>query len=244
MKRVLIAAVATGAIALSGCSTKKSVRAELTPTVNKVNELDELTAKNTNAIKDVDTRTQQGISGVNERTTAADQKAQAAGQTASQAQTLASQAAGRVDALANQVVNLDNYRPVTEADVHFAFDSAELSRKAKAALDELAAEVPNTKGYIISLTGATDSVGDKAYNYELSERRASAVTQYLASKHNIPAHKVYVIGLGEDKSVASNTNAKGRAENRRVEVRLMTNVTGDNNQVSMNGRQPQSQQPQ
>jgi OmpA-OmpF porin, OOP family len=209
----------------SGCATKKYVRQQTQPIIDKSNELDELTAKNTNAIKDVDARAQQGIQGVNEKASAADQKATDARSRADQAQTLASQASTRADALANQVANLDNYRPVVETSVHFGFDKADLTKKAKAALDQLIAEVPNTKGYIVVVEGGTDSVGNANYNYNLSERRADAVVQYL-SENNVPAHKIFIIGLGKDKTVASNSTSSGRAKNRRVDVRLMTNVQG------------------
>jgi OmpA-OmpF porin, OOP family len=232
MNKFAVTLIAGSVLALSsGCATKNYVRKEMGPTVNKVNELDELTAKNTNAIREVDARAQQGIAGVNAKAQEVDQKAQVAGQKANDAQTLASTAATRADQLGNVVANLDNYRPVAEASVHFGFDKADLTKKAKEALDQLAAEIPNTKGYLVELVGGTDSVGDKGYNYELSKRRAAAVTQYLASQHNIPAHKIYVVGLGEDKAAAENTSAQGRRENRRVDVRLMTNT----------GEQPQQQ---
>jgi outer membrane protein OmpA-like peptidoglycan-associated protein len=208
----------------SGCATKNYVRKEMSPSVNKINELDEMTAKTTNDIRDVDARAQKGIASVNDKAAAVDQKAQAAGQRATEAQTLANNAANRADVISNTVANLDNYRPVVEASVHFAFDSDVLTKKAKEALDQLAAQIPNTKGYIVELLGGTDSVGDPQYNYQLSQRRAAAVTQYLASQFQVPAHKVYVIGLGEDKTAAPNSNAAGRAKNRRVDVRLMTNV--------------------
>jgi len=61
----------------------------------------------------------------------------------------------------------------------------------------------------------------------LSHRRASSVTQYLAHKYNVPPRKIYVIGLGKDRPEAKNTTAQGRAENRRVDVRLMSNVVGE-----------------
>jgi outer membrane protein OmpA-like peptidoglycan-associated protein len=77
------------------------------------------------------------------------------------------------------------------------------------------------------LEGGTDSTGPADYNYGLSERRADAVIQYLAAQHNIPAHKIYLIGLGKDKPVESNQTRAGRAKNRRVDVRLMTNTTGE-----------------
>ena len=225
----------------SGCATKNYVRKQSEPIIDKSNELDALTAKNTNAIRDVDSRAQSGIQGVNQKTLAADQKATDARNIADQAQIVATQASTRVDALTNQVANLDNYRPVVETSVHFGFDKADLTSKAKAALDQLLADVPNTKGYIVVVEGDTDSVGNATYNYGLSERRASAVVQYLSEK-NIPPHKIYVIGLGKDKSVESNRTATGRAKNRRVDVRLMTNVAGQENPSSAQNAAPNSSQ--
>jgi OmpA-OmpF porin, OOP family len=219
---VVLAAGATLVLATAGCTTKNYVRKQTEPIIDKTNSLDELTAKNSNAIKDVDARAQQGIQGVNDKAAAADQKATDARGRADQAQTLASQTGTRVDALANQVANLDNYHPVVETSVHFAFNKANLTPKAKEALNQLLTEVPNTKGYLVVVEGDTDSVGSAAYNYKLSERRANAVVQYLAS-NNVPAHKIYVVGLGKDKSAAPNSTSEGRAQNRRVDVRLMTN---------------------
>ena len=69
-------------------------------------------------------------------------------------------------------------------------------------------------------------MGDANYNYDLSQRRANSVIQYLASKYNVPAHKIYVIGLGKDRPVETNKTSSGRADNRRVDVRLMTNTVG------------------
>ncbi len=221
----------------AGCSTKTYVRQQTQPIIDKTNTLDELTAKNTRDIKDVDTRAQQGITNVNAKVSEADEKAVAAGTRADQAQTAATQASSRVDALSTQVANLDNYRPVVETTVHFAFDKANLTPKAKEALDQLLAEIPNTKGYLVVVEGDTDSVGTARYNYKLSERRAEAVVQYLSEK-NVPAHKIYVIGLGKDKTAAANATAEGRAKNRRVDVRLMTNTTANPGQTSAQSTAP------
>jgi len=210
-----------------GCASKNYVRQQTTPIINKTNELDDMTAKNNKDIKDVDARAQAGIQAVNAKTAEVEQKAQAAGQQADQAQTLADNAAHRVDSLSSAVANLDNYHVVTETAVHFAFNKDNLTKKAKDALDQLATDVPNTKGYIIAVEGGADSVGSSDYNYGLSQRRADSVIQYLASKYQIPAYKIYVIGLGKDKPVESNKTAAGRAANRRVDVRLMTNTTGE-----------------
>jgi OOP family OmpA-OmpF porin len=208
-----------------GCASKNYVRQETTPLINKTNELDDLTAKNSRDIKDVDARAQAGIQQVQAKAADVDQKAQAAGQQADQAQTLATNAVRRVDTLQGTVANLDNYRVVNETSVHFGFNKDNLTQEAKTTLDQIATNVPNTKGYILTVEGATDSVGDSEYNYGLSQRRADAVIQYLASQHSIPPHKIYLIGLGKDKPVESNKTREGRAKNRRVDVRLMTNTT-------------------
>jgi outer membrane protein OmpA-like peptidoglycan-associated protein len=207
-----------------GCSTKNYVREQTTPLINKTNELDDLTAKNSRDIKDVDQRAQAGIQAVQAQAAAVDQKALAAGSEADKAQLSANSASQRVDILTNTVINLDNYRPVVETAVHFGFDKDNLTKEAREAIDQLAASVATTKGYIITVEGATDSVGSSEYNYDLSQRRANAVIQYLAAEKNVPGYKIYLIGLGKDKPVESNKTRDGRAKNRRVDIRLMTNT--------------------
>jgi outer membrane protein OmpA-like peptidoglycan-associated protein len=146
-----------------------------------------------------------------------------------------------VNTLTQQVINLDNYHPVVETSVHFGFDKSDLTSKAKKALDQLGAEIGSTKSYIVVIDGNTDSVGAADYNYLLSQRRADSVVQYLASKYDVPAHKIYVIGLGKDKPVEKNSSAAGRAKNRRVDVRLMTNNTATGDQAAQ-AQQPTPQQ--
>ena len=220
----LVIALAASIAATVGCASKNYVKQQTTPLINKTNELDDMTAQNTKAIKDVDARAQAGIQQVNQAAAAADQKAQAAGQAASQAQQSADNAVHRVDTLSSAVANLDNYKVVSESSVHFGFDKDFLTKQAKEDLDKLGATVPNTKGYIITVEGGTDSVGPADYNYSLSERRANSVIQYLSEKYNVPPHKIYVIGLGKDKPVQDNKTRDGRAANRRVDIRLMSNT--------------------
>jgi outer membrane protein OmpA-like peptidoglycan-associated protein len=218
---LMLAAVMAASL---GCSTKNYVREQTTPLINKTNELDDLTAKNSRDIKDVDQRAQAGIQAVQAQAAAVDQKALAAGSEADKAQLSANSASQRVDILTNTVINLDNYRPVVETAVHFGFDKDNLTNQAKEAIDQLAASVATTKGYIITVEGATDSVGSSEYNYDLSQRRANAVIQYLAAEKNVPGYKIYLIGLGKDKPVETNKTRDGRAKNRRVDIRLMTNT--------------------
>jgi OOP family OmpA-OmpF porin len=222
--------LAASMVATVGCSSKNYVKQQTTPLINKTNELDDLTAKNSKDIKDVDARAQAGIQAVNAKTAEVEQKTQTASQNAAQAQQVADAANTRVGVLTNTVANLDNYHAVAETSVKFGFNRDSLSSKAQEALDQLAASIATTKGYIIALEGGTDSVGPADYNYDLSQRRANSVIQYLASKYNVPAHKIYVIGLGKDKPVETNKTSAGRADNRRVDVRLMTNTVGGDNQ--------------
>jgi OOP family OmpA-OmpF porin len=224
----LVICLAASMVATVGCSSKNYVKSQTTPLINKTNELDDLTAKNTRDIKDVDARAQAGIAAVNAKTAEVEQKTEVASTNAQQAQQMADAANGRVGVLTNTVANLDNYHAIAETSVKFAFNRDILTSKAKEALDQLAGSIASTKGYIIALEGGCDSAGSADYNYDLSQRRANSVIQYLATKYNVPAHKIYVIGLGKDKPVESNKTSAGRADNRRVDVRLMTNTVGGN----------------
>jgi outer membrane protein OmpA-like peptidoglycan-associated protein len=219
-----------------GCASKNYVKQQTTPLINKTNELDDLTAKNTKDIKDVDARAQAGIQAVQAKAADVDQKAQAAGQTANSAQQSADAANTRVGVLTNTVVNLDNYHSVSDTSVKFGFDKDALTPQAKEALDQLAASIASTKGYLITVEGATDSTGPADYNYNLSQRRANSVIQYLASKYSVPAHKIYIIGLGKDKPAESNKTAEGRRENRRVDVHLMSNTQSGDHAAPASGQ--------
>src|SRR5258707_3637793 len=106
--------LAASMMATVGCASKNYVKQQTTPLINKTNELDDMTAKNTKDIKDVDARAQAGIQTFQAKAADVDQKAQAAGQTAASAHTMANPATKREALLPNTVVNLDDYRPVAE----------------------------------------------------------------------------------------------------------------------------------
>lgn len=224
-------AVATGAAALllvltTGCTTKNYVRSQTTPVIQGTNELDQATAKTQGDIRDTDARAQQGIQQAQNSANQAEQSAQNAQQAANGAQQSSQDAVNRADSLEGVIANLDNYRQVADVSVQFGFNKSVLTRADKQDLDQFGSQLSNAKGFILEVTGGTDSVGSKQYNYELSDRRAMAVVQYLASKYNVPAHKFYLVGLGKDEEVASNSTAAGRAKNRRVEVQLLSNTEG------------------
>lgn len=210
----------------TGCTTKNYVRSQTAPIIEHTNELDDATAKNNRDIKDVDQRAQSGIQQAQTSADRASQQANTAQQSAGQAQQAAQEAVNRADSLASVVSNLDSYKQVADTDVHFGFDKATLTRKDMAKLDDFAQQITGAKGYIVEVTGGTDSTGPAQYNYDLSQRRAESVVQYLASKYNIPPHKFYLIGIGKDQAVAPNSTRAGRAQNRRVKIQLLSNTTG------------------
>ena len=237
MSRITLVAVLAAVSLLStiGCATKKYVRNQITPINNKIGELDEITAKNTKDIKDVDGRAQQGIQDASQ----ADQKAVAAGQSADQANQKAAHVATGLNGLQGTVENLDNFKPVTSTSVQFRTSSSTLTKDDQQMLDEFAQKITMEKHYIVQVEGHTDDTGPALYNAELSRRRADAVILYLASKHNIPTFRIYTIGLGEHKPVAENNSSAGRAKNRRVDVQLLTNSLESTSAQNNSPQQPQ-----
>jgi OOP family OmpA-OmpF porin len=218
-----VSVLAIALAGLSGCATKNYVRNQTAPLIDQTNQLNDKTAANNRAIKDTDERAQSGITKAQGAADSATQNAQSAQTAAGSAETAANDAVHRADSLASVVAGLDNYQAIGNASVNFGFDKAVLTKDDKDQLDTFAATLTNAKSYIIEVTGGTDSTGNADYNYALSNRRADAVVQYLASKYSIPAHRFYLIGIGKDKEVADNATREGRAKNRRVDIRLLSN---------------------
>lgn len=233
-----VAALALAGV--TGCSTKNYVRNQTTPLVDRTNSLDEKTAENNRNIKDVDQRAQSGIQNAQNSANTAQQSAQTAQKAAGDAETSANNVVHRADSLDQVVKGLDNYRSIADVSVTFGFDKANLTKDDQQQLDQFANQLGSAKSYILEVTGGTDSTGSAEYNYTLSNRRADSVVQYLASKYNVPAHRFYLIGIGKDKEVAPNDTKEGRQKNRRVEIRLLTNMAGDSGtQAQTNAPSPQ-----
>jgi OmpA-OmpF porin, OOP family len=231
-----VAALALAGV--TGCATKNYVRNQTAPLVDHTNSLDDKAAENNRNIKDVDQRAQAGIQQAQTSADTAQQSAQNAQKQAGDAETAANDVVHRADSLDQVVKGLDNYRPLADVSVTFGFDKATLTTDDKGQLDQFASQFSSAKSYILEVTGGTDSTGSAEYNYALSNRRADTVVQYLASKYGVPAHRFYLIGTGKDKEVAPNNTAEGRKKNRRVEIRLLSNMGGGNN-----GTQAQSAPP-
>jgi outer membrane protein OmpA-like peptidoglycan-associated protein len=227
MNRVGAVAIAAGlAMAgVTGCATKNYVRTQTAPLVDHTDQLEAKTSANSQQIRDVDSRAQAGIGQAQSAANTATQNAQSATRSAGDAEMAANDAVHRADSLDSVVKGLDSYKQTADVSVTFGFDKAVLTKEDRDQLDTFAAQLTQASGYILEVTGGTDSTGPAQYNYELSQRRADAVVQYLASKYGIAPHRFYLIGIGKDKEVAPNTTAEGRKQNRRVEVQLLTNST-------------------
>lgn len=140
------------------------------------------------------------------------------------AQETADAAVSGVNLTNERISALDDYEPQTVAAVNFKTGSAVLSPESKTKLDEVATKALNAKGYVIEVSGFTDSTGSINRNRLLSQRRADNVIRYFVENHKIPLRRIITpYGYGETNAVAENTSREGRAQNRRVEVKLLVN---------------------
>jgi len=140
------------------------------------------------------------------------------------AQQTADQAVAGVNATNERISALDDYVPQETAAVNFRIGSAVLNGDAKTKLDELATKALNSKAYVLEVTGHADSTGGTERNRVLSQRRADAVIRYLVEQHKIPLRRIITpYGFGELEPIADNKTREGRAQNRRVEVKILVN---------------------
>jgi len=209
----------------TGCATKNYVKKQIDPVSGRVDELAEVNKRNEAAIKDIDARAQAGIQGMQSKASETDAKAMAADQKALEAQQMARSAETKISAAESgvnqRISNIDSYKPVENASINFKSNHAEVGDEAKATLDQLAAKVKGSKGYVLEIQGFTDSVGSDDYNLALSQRRSENVVRYLVQQHGIPLFRMFILGLGEAKQVEDNKTKEGRAANRRVEITLL-----------------------
>jgi len=201
---------------------KKYVQRQTQPIRDRINELDELTASNTKAIKDTDARAQQGIQLASAKANEADQHAIEAGNKAQAAQQTADQAHSRLNNVEKVVTNIDQYQPTTQTEILFKPGQTVLSKNAKAALDEMATPLKNQHGYVVEVQGFSSGQGQVAIAN--SQKMAESVVRYLVLNHDIPVYRVYLVGMGNAPTPAATGEAKPkRITGGRVEVSLLKN---------------------
>jgi outer membrane protein OmpA-like peptidoglycan-associated protein len=220
MKR-LIGAIAISALAMGGtsaCATKKMVKQRVGEVNDKVDTLSRSVEENQTRTKANEGR----IGEVDAKANAADQKAQAAGQRADAAYSAADKVNSRADSIERKANRLVYEVVLSEDQGGFKFNQTKMPDDMQAKIDQLVAQLKaNPNGGFIEIEGHTDNVGPKDVNYKLGLERAEAVKRYLYESQQIPLHKMNVISYGEEKPIAPNKTKDGRAQNRRVVIKVL-----------------------
>src|SRR5881394_4035854 len=226
--RKLFVAVPIVLLAVGGstaCASKKFVRTSVGEVNDKVDsmgrsleETQERTRRNEGRITEVDQKAQ-----------AAAQSAQQANDAASAANSAATAASGAAKEADTKIENIDKqnrrlvYEVVLSEDQgNFKFGKTDLPDTAKERIDQMVAQLKqDPKNIFLEIEGHTDNVGDKATNERIGLARAEAVKRYLYEQYQVPLHKINVISYGEDKPIAPNKTRAGRAQNRRVVIKVL-----------------------
>ena len=235
MLRKFFVAVPIAVLAVGGstaCATKKFVRTSVGEVNDKVDSMGR-------SLEQTQERTRQNetkIAEVDQKTQAAAQAAQAASQQAQQgitaaaaANTAATAARSAATAVDTKVDTMDKanrrliYEVVLSEDSgNFKFGKTVLPDEAKQKIDEMVARLKqDSKNVFIEIEGHTDNVGDKLINQKIGLERAEAVERYLYEQYQIPLHKMNVISYGKEKPIAPNKTREGRAQNRRVVIKVL-----------------------
>jgi peptidoglycan-associated lipoprotein len=217
-KLLLVVPIVMLGVGSTACATKKFVRGEVGQVNTKVDGL-------STQLEETQERTRKNEGRIGE----VDQKADAAGKSASAAQVAADAAKGEATKAGERAAAVETasrrliYEVVLSEDQgNFKFGKVDLPDSAKQRIDQMVTDLKaDPKGVFIELEGHTDNVGSKMYNTKLGEERAEAVKRYLYEAHQVPLHKINVISYGEEKPVSPNKTKDGRAQNRRVVIKVL-----------------------
>ena len=217
-----VGVIVTALSVAPACATKKFVRTS----VGEVND------KVTSQGKTLE-ETQERVRVAEGRISETDAKAVAANESASKANSAAAEAANRATevgrtaearatSIEGEMRKLIFETVLSEDRGEFKLGKAELPPDATGALDAMVGQLKGDKKAMwVEIEGHTDSTGDKLMNQRLGLARAEAVKRYLYEQHQIPLHKINVISYGEEKPVAPNHTRAGRAQNRRVVIKVL-----------------------
>jgi outer membrane protein OmpA-like peptidoglycan-associated protein len=219
-RAMVLIGLASSLFLASGCATKKYVRNRVneraTPIENRTGELEETSRRNTQDIS----RISRDVEDVRGRADRAQQQADRAASAAEQANT---RVTGVEQSVSDLRAGLDKFTVQKTVTVLFMVKKSELLPEAMSALDELASQIKDRNGFVLEIEGFASSDGTDELNDKLSQARSEAVRRYLADRHSVPLHRMFIVGFGESRPVADNSTLDGRIQNRRVQVRLLTN---------------------
>jgi peptidoglycan-associated lipoprotein len=217
-----VGVIVTALSVAPACATKKFVRTS----VGEVND------KVTSQGKSLE-ETQERVRAAEGRITEVDSKAAAAGESANKANAAAAEAANRAVEVGKTAetraagIEAETRKLIFETVLsedrgQFKLGKSALPDDATTALDTMVNTLKaDKKALWVEIEGHTDNTGDKLMNEKLGMARAEAVKRYLYEKHQIPLHKINVISYGEEKPVAPNNTRDGRAQNRRVVIKVL-----------------------
>jgi outer membrane protein OmpA-like peptidoglycan-associated protein len=207
----------------TACASKKFVRTSVGEVNDKIDsqgrsleETQERTRRNEGRIGEVDQKAQAAAQSAQQ----ANDAASAASRSASEAR---SEANGKFDTIDKNNRRLVYEVVLSEDSGNFKFGKTALPDEAKAKIDEMVAQLKqDPKNVFIEIEGHTDNIGDKAINQKLGLERAEAVQRYLYEQYQIPLHKMNAISYGSEKPIAPNKTRDGRAQNRRVVIKVLS----------------------
>jgi len=232
-KMFMVLPIAVFAIGGStACATKKFVRTSVGEVNSKVDSLgksleetQERTRQNEARIIEVDQKAQAAAGQAGQAAAAAGKAqttADGATTAASTANNTATSAVAKADAVDKATKKLVFEVVLNEDQGNFKSGKVDLPDEAKARLDQMIAQIKaDPKGAYFEIEGHTDDTGTKDLNQRLGAERAEQVKLYLYEHHAIPLHKMNVISYGQDKPVAPNKTKEGRAQNRRVVIKVL-----------------------
>ena len=232
MFRKLFMALPIAVFAVGGstaCATKKFVRTSVGEVNSKVDSLgksleetQERTRQNEARIIEVDQKAQAAAGQAQAAAGQAQKTADGATTAASTANNTATTAVAKADAVDKATKKIVFEVVLNEDQGNFKSGKVDLPDEAKARLDEMIAQIKaDPKGAYFEIEGHTDDTGTKDLNKRLGAERAESVKMYLYEHHQIPLHKMNVISYGQEKPVAPNKTKEGRAQNRRVVIKVL-----------------------
>ena len=218
--RLFVVAVSVAALAAgsTACATKNFVKER----VGQVNDKVESVSKSLEETQERTRKNEAAIADANVKIGQVDQRAAAANSAAAGAKTIADGAVSKTDALDQKTKRVLYQTTLSEDQGNFKFDSADLPDTAKAKIDDVVKPIlSNQNGAYFEIEGYTDNIGTKDYNMKLGLARAEAVKRYIYETYHIPLVRIGVISYGSENPVAPNTTKDGRAQNRRVVIKVL-----------------------
>jgi len=225
MFRKFFAAVPIVVLAIGGstaCATKKFVRTS----VGEVNEKVDSQGRTIEETQERVRRTEGRVTEVDQRAQAAAQAAQhandAAAAASDKATTVGNEANAKFDTIDRASKRLVYEVVLSEDQGNFKFGKVNLPDEAKQKIDEMVSQLKqDPKNIYLEIEGHTDNLGTAKVNERIGLERAESVKRYLYEQYQIPLHKMNVISYGQEKPIAPNKTKAGRAQNRRVVIKVL-----------------------